>query len=125
MVTASFRAILPAFLCLPVLATPDWITLDKAGIGFLAAGSGAKFTPWGYNYFRDERFRLLEDYWNDDGPQGWAKVERDFQEMKRLGENTVRLHLQFAKFMEAPDRPNQQNLARLTKVLDLAERLGL
>jgi len=122
---AIFRAILVGLLCLPALATPDWVATDKAGTGFVLAESGAKFTPWGFNYFRDEKHRLLEDYWNDDGPQGWAKFDRDFREMKRLGANVVRLHLQFAKFMDAPGKPNQQNLARLAKVIDLAEELGV
>ncbi len=116
---------LAAFLCLPVSAAPEWVRVNNARTGFVFAGTGAKFTPWGFNYFRDEKYRLLEDYWNDEGPQGWAKVERDFQEMKQLGANTVRLHLQFAKFMNAPGKPNQQNLARLTKVIDLAEHLGI
>jgi hypothetical protein len=45
--------------------------------------------------------------------------------MKRLGANVVRLHLQFAKFIDVPGKPNQQNLARLSKVIDLAEELGV
>lgn len=120
-----FRTILPALLCLPAVAAPDWVAIDKVGTGFVLAESGAKFIPWGYNYFRDEKYRLLEDYWNEDGPQGWAKFERDFREMKRLGANVVRLHLQFEKFMDAPGKPNQLNLARLAKVISLAEELGL
>jgi Cellulase (glycosyl hydrolase family 5) len=43
----------------------------------------------------------------------------------RLGANVVRLHLQFARFIDAPGKPNQRNLERLSKVIDLAERLGL
>jgi hypothetical protein len=99
--------------------------VNKAGDGFALSDSGRAFVPWGFNYFRDENFRLLEDYWNDDGAQGWAKVERDFRSMKRLGANVVRLHLQFGRFIDAPGKPNQVNLARLNKVLDLAEELGL
>jgi hypothetical protein len=119
------RTTLSVLLCLPALASPDWVKVDKTGSGFVFAQSGAKFTPWGYNYFRDESYRLLEDYWNDEGPQGWAKFDRDFREMKRLGANVVRLHLQFAKFMDSPGKPDQQNLARLSKVIDLAEELGV
>jgi hypothetical protein len=119
------RTTLGALLCLPALASPDWVKVDKAGTGFVFAHSGAKFTPWGFNYFRDESYRLLEDYWNDEGPQGWAKFEGDFREMKRLGANVVRLHLQFAKFIDFPGKPNQQNLARLSKVIDLAQKVGL
>ena len=120
------RTILVAFLCLPAVAAPvpEWVAVNKAGTGFVT-GSGAKFTPWGYNYFRDEKYRLLEDYWNSDKPDGWPKFERDFREMKRLGANVVRIHLQFAKFMDAPGKPNQQNVARLAKVIDLAEKTGV
>ncbi len=125
MAAPVLRTILAAFLCLPAFAAPDWVAVDKGRSEFVLAASGAKFTPWGYNYFRDEKFRLLEDYWNGDTPQGWAKVERDFREMKQLGANVVRLHLQFARFMDGPGRPDRRNLARLTKVIDLAEQLGM
>ncbi len=114
------------FLFLPALAaTPSWIAINTSGDGFLLSDSGKPFVPWGFNYFRDERVRLLEDFWNDEGSQGWAKVERDFRTMKRLGANVIRLHLQFAKFLDAPGKPNQVNLARLGKLIDLAKELGL
>jgi Cellulase (glycosyl hydrolase family 5) len=121
---AILRTILLMFLCLPAFGAPEWIAVNKAGTGFVTE-SGAKFTPWGYNYFRDEKYRLLEDYWNSDKPDGWPKFERDFREMKRLGANVVRIHLQFAKFMDAPGKPNQENVARLSKVIDLAEKIGV
>ncbi|SPE43455.1 Glycerophosphoryl diester phosphodiesterase (fragment) [Candidatus Sulfopaludibacter sp. SbA3] len=45
--------------------------------------------------------------------------------MRKLGANVVRLHLQFASFMDAPNRPNRLNLARLERLARLAEELGL
>src|SRR5690348_5145980 len=45
--------------------------------------------------------------------------------MKKLGANVVRVHLQLAKFMDAPDRPSGKALDRLGKLLALAERLRL
>jgi hypothetical protein len=45
--------------------------------------------------------------------------------MKKLGGNLVRIDLQFASFMDAPDKPNPVNLARLEKLVQLAESLGL
>ena len=87
-------------------ATPSWITVNKSNSGFVLS-SGSAFIPWGFNYSRDERFRLIEDYWNDAGSEGWAKIERDFREMKLLGANVVRVNLQFAKFMDAPGKPNR------------------
>lgn len=106
-------------------ATPSWIAVNAARDGFALADSDRPFVPWGFNYFRDEKMRLLEDYWNDDGPRGWAKAERDLRSMKELGANVVRLHLQFARFIQASGQPNQTNLARLAKVIGLAEELGL
>jgi hypothetical protein len=81
--------------------SPSWIAVNDAGSGFVHSKDRTPFIPWGFNYVRDERFRLLEDYWNGSGPDGWPKLERDFREMKRLGANIVRLQLQFAKFMGA------------------------
>ena len=45
--------------------------------------------------------------------------------MKQLGANVVRVHLQFAKFMDAPDRPNENSLERLGRLVKLAEETGL
>ena len=124
--TSLRTAILLACLAAPaVAAQPRWIAVSEAGDGFVFPATGARFVPWGFNYLRDERVRLIEDYWNGDGPDGWAKVERDFHEMKRLGANVVRIDLQFARFMDAPRTPNQTNLARLEKLIGLAEDLGV
>src|SRR6185436_780403 len=55
----------------------------------------------------------------------WQTVVEDFREMKSLGANVVRVHLQVGKFMDAPDRPNENSLARLEKLCDLAQEVGL
>ena len=73
--------------------------------------------PWGVNYDHDESGRLLEDYWTDE----WDKVAADFREIKQLGANVVRIHLQFGKFMEAPDQPNAKALDQLARLVRLAE----
>jgi hypothetical protein len=98
----------------PVQLSPD-------GRTFVLHPSGAAFTPWGFNYDHDDAGRLLEDYWIDE----WATVAEDFGEMRGLGANVVRIHLQFAKFMESPDRANAQALAQLRKLLSLADESGL
>lgn len=125
----TLRAALLLTCLMPVLAAtaaqPSWIAVSKDSDGFVLSSTGAPFIPWGFNYHRDERFRLLEEYWNDEGPDGWAKVARDFREMKRLGANVVRINLQFAKFMKARGTPNQESLARLRKLILLAEEVGV
>lgn len=95
------------------------VRVAPGGRGFVLAPSGDPFVPWGVNYSTSKR--LIEDFWDDE----WATVEQDFAEMKRLGANVVRVHLQFPKFMDAPDRPNAHALEQLGRLLKLAERMGL
>jgi len=89
--------------------------------GFVLEGSGAPFVPWGFNYDHDEKGRLLEDYWEAE----WPKVEADFAEMKRLGANVVRIHLQLPKFLDGPGERNDAAFDRLSRLVRLAERVGL
>jgi len=100
--------------------TMDWIRVASDGVSF-AQGDGKRFTAWGFNYDHDAQGRLLEDYWLDE----WLTVEADFQEMKALGANVVRIHLQLARLMSAPDRANEASLERLDRLVKLAERTGL
>jgi hypothetical protein len=99
----------------------DWIGVSKDKHGFVCASSGQPFIPWGFNYDRDYKSRLLEDYWEAE----WPTVVKDFREMKQLGANVVRVHLQFAKFMDAPDRPKGNSLERLGRLVKLAEETKL
>ena len=89
--------------------------------GFVLVPSGTRFVPWGFNYDHDENGRLLEDYWETE----WPRIIADFEEMKALGANVVRVHLQFGKFMKGPDEPNGEALNRLAKLVALAELTGL
>ena len=89
--------------------------------GFVLAPSGDAFVPWGFNYDHDETGRLLEDYWDAE----WPKIEEDFREMRQLGANVVRVHLQFGKFMHDESQPNTNALAHFAQLLRLAERTGL
>ncbi|HEY7120772.1 MAG TPA: cellulase family glycosylhydrolase [Tepidisphaeraceae bacterium] len=98
----------------------DRITLSPDGTSFITV-SGKPFHPWGFNYDRDFKMRLLEDYWAAE----WDTVVADFGEMRSLGANTVRIHLQFARFMTAADKPDEPALAKLRKLLALAEREDL
>jgi hypothetical protein len=97
------------------------VRVSDDNASFVLENTRRPFTPYGFNYDHDETGRLLEDYWLDH----WPKVEQDFREMKTLTANVVRIHLQFAKFMTAPDRPNEQALAQLRRLLDLAEKTNL
>ena len=102
-------------------AALDWIKVSKDKHGFVCASSGSQFIPWGFNYDRDYKSRLLEDYWEAE----WPTVIEHFRQMRLLGANVVRVHLQFARFMDAPDRPNEKALERLGRLVNLAEETGL
>ena len=118
--------ILPFALASVALCSLSAAELEPVGISpdkksFVLEKSGAKFTPWGFNYDHDEEGRLIEDYWERE----WPKVAEDFREMKELGANVVRVHLQVGKFMDAADKPNEAALAQIDKLLKLSEEVGL
>jgi hypothetical protein len=99
----------------------ELIKLSEDGTRFVCAGSEDRFIAWGFDYDHDDSGRLLEDYWYKE----WSTVVEDFNETKDLGANLVRVHLQLAKFMEAPDRPNKGTLKQLGRLVELAETTGL
>ncbi|WP_442506098.1 glycerophosphodiester phosphodiesterase family protein [Novipirellula sp. SH528] len=99
----------------------DWVQVSGDGKGFSLVDSGESFIPWGFNYDHDGDGRLIEDYWDDE----WDKVESAFGEMKELGANVVRIHLQIGKFMESPAKPNEGSLKQLARLVTLAEQTGL
>ena len=95
------------------------IVVSSDGRGFVTAVTKRPFRPWGMNY--GNAGRLMEDFWNED----WPTLADDFRELHALGANVVRIHLQFGKFMDAPDQPNRSALRQLQRLLRLAEETGL
>ena len=93
------------------------IRVSDDGRYFVGDKSGNRFVVWGVNYDHDQAGRLLDEYWLDE----WSTVVEDFGEIKALGANCVRIHLQVGKFMDGPDAANAAALAQLTKLLALAE----
>ncbi len=122
---------MPRFLILAALivgvcaaaapAAPEAIAISKDGKSFVLADSGQPFVPWGLNYDRDYKMRLIEDYWDKE----WDTIAADFQQMKRMGANVIRIHLQFCRFMDAPGKPNEAALNQLGKLVTLAEEVGV
>jgi lysophospholipase L1-like esterase len=97
------------------------IRVSDDGLRFVRGAADEEFIVWGVNYDHDGTGRLLDEYWDDD----WEAVVADFKEIKELGANCVRVHLQFGKFMEAPGRAHAPALDRLGKLVRLAEDCGL
>lgn len=110
----------PSIAAEPV-ASLEWIRVSDDGTHFVTAQTRKRFIIWGVNYDRDDGGRLLEDYWG----QEWDTVVEDFGEIKQLGANVVRVHLQLARFMKSATEPNAENLAQLAKLVRLAEEKGL
>jgi hypothetical protein len=97
------------------------IRVSADGKDFVDESTGRRFLVWGVNYDHDPDGRLLEDYWERE----WRVVEEDFREIRDLGANVVRIHLQLGRFMSAPDRADEASLGRLSRLLRLAEDTGL
>ncbi|HEY8429211.1 MAG TPA: hypothetical protein VIL20_12580 [Sandaracinaceae bacterium] len=97
----------------PPPAPLEPIAISADGRHFEAGG--APFVPWGFNYDHDSNGRLIEEYWEDE----WEVVEEDFREMRELGANVVRVHLQVAAFLDGPDRPNEAALERLAMLVEI------
>ena len=104
-----------------LLIALELIRPSADGTHFVGAKSGRRIVMWGVNYDHDDDGRLLEDYWE----QEWETVAADFREIKALGANVVRIHLQLGKFMDTPQQANQANLARLARLVELAEETRL
>jgi aryl-phospho-beta-D-glucosidase BglC (GH1 family) len=99
----------------------EFIRVSDDGAHFVRGKTDERFVLWGVNYDHDDSGRLLEDYWERE----WETVAEDFREIKALGANVVRIHLQLARFMETADQPNRANLDRLANLVKLAEETGL
>lgn len=119
---ALFLAVATA--CPP--SVPGGEPLDRIRVGpdgrrFVRGAEDEPWVAWGVNYDHDGQGRLLEEYWADD----WQTVVEDLREIRDLGFNAVRIHLQFGRFMTAPDRPDEANLARLDRLIEEAAAVGL
>ena len=93
------------------------IVVAEDRVKFAFADTNQTYVPYGLIYGTP----LLQGNWVDD----WAQLEQDFSDMRSLGANCVRVHLQFGEFMDTPTRPNQSALKRLRRLLSVAEREGL
>lgn len=92
------------------------------GKGFIDA-AGHPFIPWGVNYTNTNELRLIDDNWYDE--KNWEIIKQDFREMKALGLNLIRIHLQYNRFMTDAETPDQRALARLAELIEFAGTYGL
>lgn len=99
--------------------------LVATAAGFFDETSMRRFVPWGLRLNLDSK--LLEDTWESNR----FEVVSDFREIKRMGANTLRLMLQFERFVDPPSvgnpygTPNEASLEDLIELVTLAEETGL
>jgi len=102
---------------------PKTISKLKVQDGKFSNAQNVDFFPWGFNYTNAENVGLIEDNWYDESV--WQTIQEDFIEMKFLGANVVRIHLQYNKFMDDANTPNNSALTRLRELVDIAETNNL
>jgi Cellulase (glycosyl hydrolase family 5) len=119
---ALLLSALPAIIASVALSNAaklERIIVSPDGKEFVGVDSRKPFRPWGVNYGNEGR--LMEDFWDTE----WQTIAGDFREIKEMGGNIVRVHLQFARFMEAADKPNAKAFAQLARLIRLAEETGV
>ena len=97
------------------------IRVSQDGTHFVRGAEAERFVIWGVNYDHDGRGDLLDEYWIE----RWDSVVADFREIKALGANCVRIHLQLGKFIDSPGKTNSGALEQLAKLVKLAEETNL
>ncbi|MBI3867258.1 MAG: cellulase family glycosylhydrolase [Verrucomicrobia bacterium] len=93
------------------------VRVSEDGKGFVLKPSGKRFVPWGHNYACNG----LEH----GGRIDWVRVAADFDDLRGMGANVARIHLQVPHFMDGPDRANPEAHAELKRLLKLAEKKGV
>lgn len=95
------------------------IEVAADGKTFQTVGTKRRFVPWGMNYGNGGR--LMEDFWEGE----WETFAGDFRELKAMGANVVRVHLQYGKFMRSAREADAGALRKLRGMVALAERVGI
>lgn len=119
---SSFRGKPIIFTSTTIEQTYNLQPIHVQGKNF-ADANGNAFIPWGVNYTNTDQLRLVDDNWND--PATWEIIKQDFREMKALGVNIIRIHLQYNRFMTDAVTSNQQALSRLKDEIEFANTYGL
>jgi hypothetical protein len=121
--------------------TFSFVTAPASGLRFveidpndpkrLALDDGSPFVPWGNNYVGVGEAgpnSLVGEVMHDD--EGLAMIRRDFERLANSAPpdgvlNVTRMHFELMDFLEGPTTPNREALARLARVIELAEDEGL
>jgi len=110
----------PPEITQPTDPEPDFFKISISDKKFLDE-EGNEIFPWGLNYTNaEEGVGLIDDFWYSDNI--FQIIQEDFLEIKALGANVIRIHLQYNKFMVNTDTPNEGALNRLLELVEFAEK---
>ncbi|NND69542.1 MAG: cellulase family glycosylhydrolase [Halioglobus sp.] len=101
----------------PANAQPRIVGWDENR--YFVDAAGERFFPWGFNYTSPKQVGLIDD--NLYAAERWQEIARDFAEMKAYSANTVRVHLQYHRFMHDPVTPDASAFKALHRLVDIAE----
>lgn len=116
-----FWALVVAVTGASAVAAPlTQVRVSASGKGFVD-GIGGRWVPFGVNYFRPGTG------W---APQLWkqfdeAETRRDFELMRSMGVNCVRVFLTYGSFMQEAGVLDDEGLLKLDRFLELAEAAGI
>ena len=104
----------------PSHSQPPKILIAQDGLTFRLE-HGERFVPFGVTYYRPGTG------W---APQVWKKFDpeatrRDFEDMKKLGVNCVRVFLSYGSFYSEPGQLKPEGLAKFDQFLTIAEEFGI
>jgi hypothetical protein len=99
---------------------PLKIHVDHARHGFVDS-AGKPFVPFGVSYYRPGS-GWAPQVWKKFDPEG---MRRDFEELKRLGCNVVRVFVSMTAFYSKPGQLDPEGLAKFDRFLDLADEAGI
>lgn len=109
----------PAFPGNDSVALCQHIELSPDEQSFILKNTRQEFNPWGMNY--GHYGILVKDFKDTE----WDTLQSDFEKLKDMGANVVRIHLQYDEFMLSVDDPNPQAIAGYKRLLKIAQRSGL
>jgi len=121
---------------LPVLSLPNFKKsngggLSTAGVTLqhitpdhtrLTDEDGNTFRVWGFNYGAGSD-GLTESFWTSEAK--WEALIKDWHDMKGLGANSVRLHLQAHEFLVDAETINTTAIENLKRLVSISEETGL
>ncbi|MFZ4396418.1 MAG: cellulase family glycosylhydrolase [Kiritimatiellia bacterium] len=97
------------------------IQVHPSGWGFRERNAGVSFTPWGCNYY-DPATGWSPRIWEQFDP---VRVGEHLDHIQAIGANTIRVFSTIQNLLESPRRVRAAGIAKMMKMLALAEVRGL